>query len=513
MNIRKKCRRRFEVKILHIINFMLTLIISTVQAQNRPFPQQVNFTGCIKPSNVTQESMNTVITSYFQKWKASYLKKSDGGEVGNGYYINMKGTGGSGTEVTTSEAHGYGMIVFALMAGYDDSAKIYYDGMVNLFDLHRSTINRNLMSWVIDPVNGDNGGATDGDMDIAYSLLLADNQWGSDGQINYKAKADSIINLGIKGSDVRSSGSKRTTLGDWDEDLYNTRSSDWMPGHMRAYYGLTKDKLWLEASDTIYSLISQLSSKYSPSTGLMPDFIIGKNPEPAKPDFLESETDGDYSWNACRFPWRITMDYAHYGTPAAKQSLHKILTWLKSTTSNVPENIAAGYHLDGSVIDDYQEVAFIAPFIAACVCDATHQEYLNDGWNIIKNAQGDYYGDSIGLLCLLLISGNWWKPDFSQSIANQFTHKAFSKHDLTCSAILKNSVLTVTSNLPAHLTANISLLDFSGRICKEVQKIRNGYLPTLRFDMDLSALKSGIYIINFSSAAGVKRIIINYIAG
>ncbi|WP_449437807.1 glycosyl hydrolase family 8 [Pedobacter steynii] len=36
--------------------------------------------------------------------------------------------------------------------------------------------------------------ATDGDMDIAYALLLADKQWGSSGKINYKAEAISIIN-------------------------------------------------------------------------------------------------------------------------------------------------------------------------------------------------------------------------------------------------------------------------------------------------------------------------------
>src|SRR5262249_60196008 len=99
----------------------------------------------------------------------------------------MKGTGGSGDEITTSEAHGYGMIIFALLAGYDSQAKQYFDGMFNMFDKHRSKNNPNNMSWVIDSSelpSKNQGSATDGDMDIAYALLLADAQWCSNGAIN-----------------------------------------------------------------------------------------------------------------------------------------------------------------------------------------------------------------------------------------------------------------------------------------------------------------------------------------
>src|SRR5262245_61265494 len=117
----------------------------------------------------------------------------------------MQGTGGTGSEITTSEAHGYGMILFALMAGYDADAKKYFDGMFNMYDKHRSTGNSNLMSWIIDQsesTSADSDSATDGDMDIAYALLLAHYQWGSSGAINYIDHAKRIINLGLKGSSV-----------------------------------------------------------------------------------------------------------------------------------------------------------------------------------------------------------------------------------------------------------------------------------------------------------------------
>lgn len=502
----QRCQKNF----LLFIAFLLITVHSGTFAQKKPFPQQVNFPDCIKPSNVTQEEMNETVISCYQKWKSKYLKRSDGGEIGNGYYINMKGTGGAGTEVTTSEAHGYGMIIFALMAGFDDSARVYFDGMVNLYDLHRSIINDNLMSWVIDPVNGNSDGATDGDMDIAYSFLLASNQWGNDGLIKYKAKADSIINLGLKGDDVRKSGSKRTTLGDWDGSAFNTRPSDWMADHMRAYYAFTKDHFWLQAADTVYSLINQITSNYSSSTGLMPDFVVNMIPTPAEPDFLEAQTDGDYSWNACRFPWRIAVDYAHYGTEAAKEHLNKMLNWLKNTTNNDPEKIVAGYKLDGSKLVRYSDMAFTAPFIAACVCDATHQEYLDKGWNIIKDPQGDYYGDSIGLLCLLFISGNWWKTDFTSTNVPPVSSASSAKNDLRSYVQLKNSVLTVHCNHPSRQAVSYTLTDLSGKIYKKVQKSSLVSSKPAQFDLNSLKIGSGIYLMKISTSTATDVIKINY---
>lgn len=502
--------QRYQIRFLPLFTIFFLITHCGIHALNKPFPQQVNFPECIKPSNVTQAEMNETIINCYQKWKSKYLKKSDDGEIGNGYYINMKGTGGSGTEVTTSEAHGYGMIIFTLMAGFDDSAKIYYDGMVKLYDLHRSTINKNLMSWVIDPVNGNSDGATDGDMDIAYSFLLASSQWGNDETIQYEAKADSMINSGLKGNDVRKSGSKRTTLGDWDGSLYDTRPSDWMADHMRAYHALTKDLFWLEAADTIYSLINQISLNHSTTTGLMPDFVVNKIPTPAKPDFLEAQTDGDYSWNACRFPWRIAVDYAHYGTAAAKEHLNKMLNWLKNNTNNDPEKIVAGYKLNGSKLASYSDMAFTAPFIAACVCDATHQEYLNKGWNIIKKPQGDYYGDSIGLLCLLFISGNWWKADFTTTNLSPFSSVPVTQNSLKSYLQLSNSVLTVHYDLPSRQAARFTLSDMSGKICKEVQRSNHFSSQPVRFDLKALKLQPGIYLMKISSSTVMDVIKVNY---
>ena len=382
----------------------------------RPFPQDVTFPGTIKPTNVTQAQMNDAIRSYFDYWKSAYVRASNGATPGGGYYVNMKGTGGTGTEITTSEAHGYGMIVFVLMAGHDPAAKAYFDGMYNMYDKHRSTVDADLMSWLIDETEDtakDSDSATDGDMDIAYALLLADKQWGSAGAINYRAQALRVINSGLKPSDMNAS-LLRTRLGDWATSGVHadaTRASDWMTGHMRAYQAATGDGFWGNSVNAAFTMVTQLTNGYAPSTGLMPDFVIGSPARPAPPDFLEAPTDGDYSWNSCRYPWRMAADAAHNDSAPARAAANKMLAWLKTATGGNPSNIRSGYRLDGTALTSDVSAAFTSPFVAAAIVDASHQSFLNAGWTRISNWRDTYYGDSINLLCMLLVSGNWWAPD------------------------------------------------------------------------------------------------------
>jgi endo-1,4-beta-D-glucanase Y len=382
------------------------------RAVNRPFPQNLNYPRCIKPSNVTQAEINNSIMSYYDYWKSARVRKSNGVTSGGGYYVFTKGTGGSGNEITTSEAHGYGMIIFALMAGYDSQAKQYFDGMFNMFDKHRSMDGPDTMSWIIDRselTSKDSGNATDGDMDIAYALLLAHYQWGSDGKINYLAQSRRMITNGIKGGGV-SLSTKRALLGNWSTDQYATRVSDWMVDHFKAYREATDDVFWDDATRTVYDLIARITTKYSPETGLAPDFVIGSPARPAPPKFLEARTDDDYSWNSCRYPWRMATDFAHYGSPETRAAANKVVNWLKKKTNGDPGGVMAGYTLGGRQLASYGSAAFTAPFMAACIVDSSHQSYLDSGWNIIANWKEDYYGDTINLLCMLLISGNWWAP-------------------------------------------------------------------------------------------------------
>lgn len=391
----------------------LFLCNSVFATPHYPFPQNIPYPNLATPNHKPHTSLNTDIQNYYNIWKQDFLRESNGNTPGGGYYIGMKGTGGNGDEITTSEAHGYGMIISALMAGYDPQAQFIFDGFYNMYDQHRSTGNSELMSWTIssdESASNDQASATDGDMDIAYALLLANKQWGSSGSIHYLTEAKRIINQGIKVSEVDSS-TKRVMLGDWDSNANSTRSSDWMTGHFQAFNKATLDSFWLDVHNTAYALYNTVSQQYSPSAGLIPDFVVGTTPRPANEYFLEGKTDDDYSWNACRTPLRLAVDAVHNDESKAHAILQKINNWITQKTNSNPANIKAGYSLEGTALVNYSSHAFTAPFLAAAAASShEHQQFINQGWDLLSGTHESYYSDTISLLSMLFISGNWWAP-------------------------------------------------------------------------------------------------------
>lgn len=378
-------------------------------APARPFPQNLNYAGCSKPEGIDQATLNADIKAFYDYYRRKYFKPSNGVTPGGGYYLDRPDNYQGGNYKTISEAHGYGMIIIALMAGYDAEARELFDGFYNFYHHHRSRSNPHLMTWVVPEDEGTlaNDSATDGDMDIAYALLLAHTQWGSAGRVNYLAEAKRIITLGIKAANI--GPTFRTLLGDWDKSGLNTRSSDWMPGHFQAYYEATADADWLKVRDTAFDLIASLTRSHAPLTGLMPDFVVGDPPQPAPANFLERQHDDAYSWNACRVPLRLAADYAHYGSPQALAALLKMTQWMRVATADDPAAIKAGYSLSGEALSEDSRMAFTAPFLAGCIADPQAGDFLRRGWPLLGKP-ASYYGEALEMLSMLLISGNWWVP-------------------------------------------------------------------------------------------------------
>jgi len=372
----------------------------------RPFPHASQYSKCIKPNHIGQDALNKDVANYYKEWKRRYLRATD---MPGGFFVEGRTTNNKVEAKGSSESHGFGMLITVLMAGLDDSAKIYFDGMYKFFDTHRSVLNNELMGWTIAEDERDSSFdcATDGDLDIAYALLMADKQWGSNGLINYKQEAADMITKGLKESCV-SHESYRIVLGDWDTLATATRSSDWMTAQTHAFYNATGDSFWKQVNDSIYSIIGHITENYSPNTGLMPDFVTGTPPKPVGEGFLEKNTDSDFSWNACRYPWRITMDYLHYGTKESYKAAYNLASWATKRSENDPAKFTSVYKLDGTPIETYTSTAFTSPMLVAAMVDPQFQEFINKGWEISKNNFYQYYNDSINLLCMLTLSGNWW---------------------------------------------------------------------------------------------------------
>ena len=71
-----------------------------------------------------------------------------------------------------------------------------FDGLYLFFRDHPSQHDPDLMAWrqMGDCASSDDpNSASDGDLNIAFGLLLAHAQWGSGGTINYRAEALKVL--------------------------------------------------------------------------------------------------------------------------------------------------------------------------------------------------------------------------------------------------------------------------------------------------------------------------------
>lgn len=383
--------------------------------------------GSIQPNNVSQSQMDSSTSGFYDAWKSKYLVNGCGSDR---YYVWVGDTLGGGKapgSISVSEGHGYGMMIVALMAGYDTNAKTYFDGMFKYFKDHPATSSANLMAWnqVAGCGNsgspyGGSGTATDGDLDIGYALILADRQWGSTGAINYLQEAKNVI-AAVKAVEVNPS-TQTIFLGDFVDPLqpnfyYGTRPSDFMPEHFRAYQAVTQDSSWTGVVNELYSIIATIRTNYSPATGLISDFVINTNtsPQPAGPNYLETAYDGEYNYNACRVPWRIGTDYLVSGDTRAFTMVQTVNTWIKGKTAANPANIVDGYTLAGanSAGATGTSLAFVGPFAVSAMSDSSNQAWLNSLWSQITStplSADDYYGNTLKLLSMIVVSKNWWTP-------------------------------------------------------------------------------------------------------
>lgn len=380
---------------------------SAFAAVNKPFPQHTTYTsGTIKPNHVTQSAMDNAVKSKWDAWKGAYLKPAGTGK----YYVKYNSAG-----ETVSEAHGYGMLFTVLMAGYDSNAQTYYNGLYNYYTAHPSANSPYLMSWKqnssFQNIEGQDS-ATDGDMDIAFSLLLAHKQWGSSGTVNYMQAATNIINA-IMDKEINQT-QWTIRLGDWaNSGSYNTatRPSDFMLNHLKAFQTATGDARWQNVTNKTYTIINSLYTGYSSTTGLLPDFVVysSNTYKPAAANFLEDANDGNYNYNSCRTPWRIATDYLLTGDNRALAQLNQLNSWIKTKVSSTPGNIKDGYKLNGTTFGSYNSGAFYAPFGVSAMTSSANQSWLNSLWShTAGSAAEDYYEDSLKLFSLIVMSGNWW---------------------------------------------------------------------------------------------------------
>jgi endoglucanase len=392
---------------------------SAASGSGYPFGARLDrYIGGILPTNANNAQMDSAVAGCYDAWKARAIVGVPSVPGGKAVRFN------SPDYLAVSEGMGYGMLITVLMAGHDAEARAIFDGLLTTVRARPALgivqyfggSAHSLMDWRLksDGTSGDaanlGANAMDGDLDIAMALLMADRQWGSGGKWNYKQEAVNTINA-LKICNMKDDGA---TMGTPSPN--NNRTSDYMIGHFRAFKKATGDALWDRAVDRAHALVDRMQTVYSPSTGLLPDFVINTdtaNPEPSHGFIGDgTPTEGDFYSNAQRDPWRFGTDFVLSGDTRWKDVCNKMVTFLKADCGGDPARLGDGYHLDGTPFERrYPPRGIIGPLLCGAMVDPAHQDFLNTLWSWnVNNFTTDYYDSELMLIPMIVASGNWWNP-------------------------------------------------------------------------------------------------------
>ena len=297
-----------------------------------------------------------------------YANKDMLQEMWSAYKMNNIEAGSNRTldkqldNITTSEGQSYTM----LRAVWSDD-QTTFDAS---WKWTKDTLQRDdsLMSWKFGPladgtygvqttVGGENT-ASDGDVDIALSLLMAYSRWGND---DYLYDALPIIDS-IWEKEVVIIGDKPVLVAN-DIERNNLESvivnpSYFAPYAYKVFAQLDKQHDWTGLADNSYTVLaaaSDIKLDATSSAGLPPDWIAINRTTGAITAVTSPDLTTKFSFDAIRTPWRLALDYAWYQDPRSKQILSKYS--LLSNEWQSTGQIKAAYNHDGSVAANYETPA------------------------------------------------------------------------------------------------------------------------------------------------------------
>ncbi|MCX7726164.1 MAG: glycosyl hydrolase family 8, partial [Chitinispirillaceae bacterium] len=305
---------------------------------------------------------------------------------------------GDPTSETRVEAIGFGMLSSAYFGD-----KELFDCLLAFYKRMCVSSAGGMMAWKAN-CNGtmDPGSATDGDIDVAFSLIVASWQWPEG---NYLNEAKNVIN-NLKKVRV-TCGNLLALAGGYANGVWGgcneTDISYYNPAAFRLFAEVTGDKDWAKLADDTYTILNNSANS---TTGLVPDWQT-VNGQPIK------ET--NYKYDACRTPWRIGMDYLWNGNKKAEAWLKKISDWVYKWASENGglKSIKEGFTLSGTPLGSNHPMCFVGGFAIAAM--ANSQQMVNEfGKDLLTIRDTYWFTFSLTPLYLLLLTGNQWNPNITE---------------------------------------------------------------------------------------------------
>ncbi len=441
----------------HLFILILCLTLQQATAQEFKFPQNLTYPYGHMPSTFSTENFE----KWYSRYKASNLLPSCNG----GIAVNTD----NGVKV---EAMGWAMIIAAYMGD-----KSTFDG---LYKFYKSKIqSHGMMAWLCSCGGiSDAGSASDGDLDVAFSLLVATWQWGDE----YREEAAKTIKT-VKKLITSCSGTSVIVGGYSGNNPYGgcdqTDISYYTPAFFREFAKFTGDSAWSKLADDTYIILNNAAND---NTGLVPDWHTWKGGQSPGRNYR-------YSFDACRVPWRIALDYLWNGNEEAKKWCITITDWVNTKVGI--KNVKDGYNLDGSSSGSWHNMSFVGAFAVAAMCN--NQEISDEFAKEVASMGFDnyWYHAFLGNCYMLTLSGNMWRPGLNDTVPKGIVFK----NKITGKSTFPSVTLQNTANRELCLSGigsnnSISLSRLSGEQVKRPVSI----FKTSAI-MDISTLGSGCYIL------------------
>ncbi len=320
-----------------------------------------------RSATITDEQLKTEYAS----WKAAHT-----GACPNGSWVVVKDGG------VVSEGIGYGMLLSAAM-----SDQALFDGLWTYYQDHLD--DNGLMNATTSiceaPGNNGAGSATDADLDTAMALVQAAAHWPTSG---FLAKAEALAGKIARLESDMCSGRKVlrpsdafggcSALGD-----QRINPSYFAPGYYKvfAHYFTTQAGTWTALADGSYQLYAIYQARMA---NLVPDW--------SGPD--GSDNGSEYSYDACRAPFRVAVDYGWSGDTRAKTFMQNISSWVDEN-GGLPNAAQA------------RNSAFVGAFALAGGYEQGKFDGYMNAWRSAKLNDAPYFQGTLRVLYLLVAAGKF----------------------------------------------------------------------------------------------------------
>jgi len=367
---------------------------------NFPFPQNRFSANCSYPN-----FSNAHVKAAFEKWKADTVT-SDGA----GGFLRVKRPKEPTLEPnsTVSEGIAYGMLIAVYM-----NDQPLFDG---LWKYEQLWLDKNgLMDWYISGNGKDRlgtGAASDADEDMAWALVMADRQWGGKGSLNdtylniAKHQIEQVYNTEIQDDKLLKPGDG---WGGWS----TVNASYFAPSYYRVFAKVSGNDKWNQVLQTSYDTLAKTlnAANGNVDNGLVPAWSTSDG-QPNSGAFQNGPpSPTNYQYDSCRTPFRIGLDYCHFGEPRAQSYVAKTSQFFAGIGA---KKIVDGYKLNGTPEpqnQNGQSSAFVGPAVVGAMSSASYMPFIQEGYESVATMNllvgGDYYDESWAVLSLLMLSGNF----------------------------------------------------------------------------------------------------------